>query len=116
VAAKRRRRFIDNTPELFRFRAKRDRATKILSYLGDVIVNGRPDVKGKIDPEARAAEPVVPTYDAWARRRRRGCGISCWSWGRKILRVGSQAEAAAVHRYDDARCASIAAGDARAHA
>ncbi|HEX5241725.1 MAG TPA: pyruvate carboxylase, partial [Tepidisphaeraceae bacterium] len=54
--------FIDNTPDLFRFRAKRDRATKILSYLGDVIINGRPEVKGKFDPKRELPEPVVPMY------------------------------------------------------
>ncbi len=37
--------FIDRTPELFRFTARQDRATKILSYLGELIVNGHPDVK-----------------------------------------------------------------------
>jgi pyruvate carboxylase len=55
--------FIDNTSELFRFRARKDRATKILSYLGDVIINGRPDVKGKFDPKRELHEPVVPAYD-----------------------------------------------------
>ncbi len=54
--------FIDNTPELFRFRPRRDRATKILTYLGDVIVNGRPEVKGKVDFKRQLPEPVVPTY------------------------------------------------------
>jgi pyruvate carboxylase len=54
--------FIDNTPELFRFIAKRDRATKILTYLGDVIINGRPEVKGKVDPKRELPEPVVPLY------------------------------------------------------
>jgi pyruvate carboxylase len=54
--------FIDQSPELFRFRAKRDRATKILSYLGDVIVNGRDDVKGKLAPRREFAEPPVPEY------------------------------------------------------
>ena len=34
--------FIDDTPELFRFQPRRDRATKLLTYLGDVIVNGNP--------------------------------------------------------------------------
>src|SRR3954462_2766114 len=43
--------FIDQTPELFQFTPRRDRATKLLSYLGDVIVNGRPDVKGKFNPK-----------------------------------------------------------------
>jgi len=54
--------FIDNTPELFRFRAKRDRATKIVSYLGEVIVNGRADVKGKVDPHREFIEPPIPPY------------------------------------------------------
>jgi pyruvate carboxylase len=54
--------FIDSTPELFRFQPRRDRATKILSYLGDVIVNGRPDVKGKFDPKRHLPEPPVAPY------------------------------------------------------
>jgi pyruvate carboxylase len=54
--------FIDTTPELFRFRPKRDRATKILSYLGEVIVNGRSDTKGKFDPKREFDEPKVPAY------------------------------------------------------
>ena len=37
-------------------RAARPRDASMLSYLGDVIVNGRPDVKGKIDPAAEAAD------------------------------------------------------------
>jgi pyruvate carboxylase len=49
---------IDNTPELFRFSARRDRATKLLNYLADVIVNGHPQVKG------RAARPVLATPPA----------------------------------------------------
>ena len=52
--------FIDNTPELFRFRQNRDRATKTLSYLGDVIVNGRPDVKGAFDPARKLPVPAAP--------------------------------------------------------
>jgi pyruvate carboxylase len=54
--------FIDTTPELFRFRRKRDRATKILSYLGDVILNGRPEVKGKFDLKRELPVPIVPPY------------------------------------------------------
>ncbi len=56
-------RFIDTTPELFRFKPKRDRATKILSYLGDVIINGRPDVKGKVDPKRELPEPTPPAFN-----------------------------------------------------
>jgi pyruvate carboxylase len=50
--------FIDNTPELFKIRAPRDRATKTLSYLGDVIVNGRSDVK--VPPGRKLVKPVPP--------------------------------------------------------
>ena len=39
--------FIDTNPELFEFKVRRDRATKLLGYLGDVIVNGNPQVKGR---------------------------------------------------------------------
>ena len=54
--------FIDSTPELFAFKPSKDRSSRILSYLGDVIVNGRPDVKGKADPGKKLPEPAVPDY------------------------------------------------------
>ena len=53
---------IDTTPELLKFKPRRDRATKLLSFLGDVIVNGNPHTKGfsfKTPPH----QPVVPPYD-----------------------------------------------------
>jgi pyruvate carboxylase len=37
---------IDTTPELFQLKPRRDRATKLLKYLGDITVNGHPLVKG----------------------------------------------------------------------
>jgi pyruvate carboxylase len=37
---------IDTSPELFHFRSRKDRATKLLSFLGNVIVNGNPHAKG----------------------------------------------------------------------
>ncbi|RLS22723.1 MAG: ATP-grasp domain-containing protein, partial [Planctomycetota bacterium] len=40
-------RFIDETPSLFDFPVRQDRATKLLEYLGDVIVNGNSLVKGR---------------------------------------------------------------------
>ncbi len=56
--------FIDNTPELFTFKARRDRATKILNYLADVSVNGHPDVEGRPKPAATAKAPEAPTRQA----------------------------------------------------
>src|SRR5687768_3032129 len=52
--------FIDDTPELFQSRAPRDRATKVLAYLADVIVNGRADVKERFDPARVLPAPVPP--------------------------------------------------------
>ncbi|MDE2304679.1 MAG: pyruvate carboxylase [Gammaproteobacteria bacterium] len=43
-------RFIDETPELLRIPRKRDRATRLLGFIGDVIVNGNPEVKGRAAP------------------------------------------------------------------
>ena len=44
-------RFIDTTPALFRFARRRDRATRLLRYVGDVTVNGHPDMKGRTAPD-----------------------------------------------------------------
>lgn len=53
--------FIDTTPELYRFRVRQDRATKLLRFLGEVIVNGNPQVKG-YQPKSLPT-PVVPPCD-----------------------------------------------------
>src|SRR5882757_2554887 len=42
--------FLDHSPELFQFPKRGDRATKLLTYLGDVILNGNAEVKGKPVP------------------------------------------------------------------
>ena len=52
-------RFIDETPELFRWPRKRDRATRILQFLGATIVNGNPEVQGRARP-ARAPPAQLP--------------------------------------------------------
>ena len=83
--------FLDDSPELFRFTSRADRATKLLSYIGDVILNGNPEVKGKTMQESfeKAVLPAAPGIDppkgtrqllqklgpkrfaAWAREERR---------------------------------------------
>jgi pyruvate carboxylase len=52
--------FIDNTPELFAQVKRQDRATKLLTYLADVTVNGHPETKNRPLPQADAAPPTVP--------------------------------------------------------
>ncbi|RYE55584.1 MAG: pyruvate carboxylase, partial [Rhizobiaceae bacterium] len=56
-------RFIDTTPELFNFKPRRDRATKLLSYIADVTVNGHPEVRDRPRPPADAAAPFVPEFE-----------------------------------------------------
>ncbi|MXX89446.1 MAG: pyruvate carboxylase [Boseongicola sp. SB0665_bin_10] len=53
-------RFIDETPELFDFKPRRDRATRILTYLADVTVNGHPETRDRPKPPASLREPVPP--------------------------------------------------------
>ena len=83
--------FLDESPELFRFPSRGDRATKLLSYIGEVILNGNPEVKGKQAPQGfdTAVVPTTPgiappagtrqllqklgpkKFAAWARREKR---------------------------------------------
>src|SRR5580698_10613085 len=49
--------FIDQTPELFIIPRKRDRATRLLSFIGDVIINGNPEVSKR---DSRPQNPVFP--------------------------------------------------------
>jgi pyruvate carboxylase len=55
-------RFIDETPELFTVPRKRDRATKLLTWIADVTVNGHPEVKGRARPPANARQPIAPVF------------------------------------------------------
>ncbi|WP_339695539.1 pyruvate carboxylase [uncultured Marixanthomonas sp.] len=53
--------FIGNTPSLFDVKLPQDRTTKITNYLGEVIVNGNPDVKF-IDENKKFRNPTIPIY------------------------------------------------------
>lgn len=53
---------IDTTPALFDFKPRRDRATKLLAFLADVVVNGNPQAKGHKISAPLAAAPR-PGYD-----------------------------------------------------
>ncbi len=55
--------FLAETKELFRFAPRRDRATRLLSYLGEVIVNGNPEVAKKAKPTV-IKEVRVPAHIA----------------------------------------------------
>src|SRR5271166_432688 len=55
-------RFIDETPSLFDFKKRKDRATKLLTWVADVTVNGHPETKGRAKPPATARAPVAPYF------------------------------------------------------
>ena len=50
--------FINDSPELFQFPPRRDRGTKLLRYIGNVVVNGGPGVPPGAKPPVRSPVPV----------------------------------------------------------
>ena len=56
--------FIDETPDLFQFKKRRDRATKVLTYIADITVNGHPETKGHARPPAHLRDPKPPATRA----------------------------------------------------
>jgi pyruvate carboxylase len=65
-------RFLDETPELFDLPERKDRASKLMAYIAEIIVNGHPDsavrafslgTDGRRRPRPVSSEPVaVPSY------------------------------------------------------
>jgi pyruvate carboxylase len=58
---------IDTTPSLFEFSARRDRASRLLNFLAETVVNGNPHAKGykpgKVLPPARVPAVAKSTVD-----------------------------------------------------
>lgn len=55
-------RLIDTNPDLFKFKPRRDRATKLLNYLSDVTVNGNATAKG-FRPKAILPPARLPDFN-----------------------------------------------------
>ncbi|ANB15404.1 pyruvate carboxylase 2 [Sugiyamaella lignohabitans] len=51
--------FIDDTPQLFDMVRSRNRAQRLLAYLGDLVVNGS-QIKGQIGLPKLKTEPIIP--------------------------------------------------------
>ena len=54
--------FIDSNKSLYNYSSKKDRASKLISYLGNIIVNENKEVSGRPIPE-NFIEPSVPTSE-----------------------------------------------------
>jgi len=57
--------FIQNTPALFKIKFSQDRSSKMINYLGEVIVNGNPDVKF-IEKTKVFRDAKVPSFDQFS--------------------------------------------------
>ena len=55
--------FIANEPALFQFKKPKNRATKLVTYLADVIVNGNENIP-KDTPKIKFVTPVVPSFNS----------------------------------------------------
>ena len=55
--------FIKDNPELLNFRTRLDRATRLLHYIGEVVVNGNPDVAGRVDERRQIRPARLPAAD-----------------------------------------------------
>ncbi len=100
--------FIDTTEELFTFQARRDRATKILTYIADITVNGHP---ARASPRRHKGTRRAQGYRTAPPRSqadpRRGGAAGC-------CRLDALGNPALADRYDDARCASVTSCNAHA--
>ena len=83
-------RLIDTTPELFRFKTRRDRASRLLAFLGNVVVNGNPNAKGykPATPFTPARHVPVQTVEN-TRANAREMGIPPQGTRDKLLELGA---------------------------
>jgi len=97
----------------FHFPSRGDRATKLLSYLGDVILNGNPEVKGKQIPKEfeAAVVPATPCRQTPGRH----AAAPAKTRAKEVRRLGAKRKAPAHYRHDFPRRAPVAHGHARPH-
>ena len=62
--------FIAANPDLLAPLKEKDRAQKLLNYIGRVIVNGTPKALGAVGPPPSAADPYIPTIDPHPKTQR----------------------------------------------
>lgn len=90
-------RFVDETPELFIYPARRDRGNKALRAIGDIIVNGPPGAPAKLVRPSPLIEPPIvkilsgeaaPVTPAYAVFKEHGAqGLSQWLCAQETLQI-----------------------------
>lgn len=94
--------FIDDTPSLFELVHSQNRAQKILSYLGDMAVNGS-QIKGQIGLPKLNTEPTIPPLHDSATNKLIDVSTPCTKgWRNIIVEQGPEAFAKAVRNYKGA--------------
>ena len=86
--------FIDETNDLFNFKKRRDRGTKVLTYIADISVNQHPETQGRAKPTETLRSPVSPKYSQDVPRGARQIleengakGIANWMKAQKALLI-----------------------------
>ena len=96
-------------------RPRRDRATRLLAFIGDVIVNGNPEVGGPARPRARPP-PRIPAVTPRPRASRDGhARPPARARARGLRPLDARRAAPAAHRHDLPRRPPVAAGHALPH-
>lgn len=90
--------FIDNTPELFDLVGSQNRAQKLLSYLGDMAVNGS-SIKGQVGEPKFKGDIIIPDLYDDAGNKLDTSLPSTKGWRQIILEQGPKAFAKAVRDY-----------------
>ena len=52
--------FIDETPSLFEFEKRRDRGTKVLTFIAEITINGNPEIKNRKESDLGFVAPTIP--------------------------------------------------------
>lgn len=90
--------FIDDTPELFQLYKSADRATRMLSYLGDLVVNGS-QIVGQIGEPLLKGEILLPTLKMPGSSEEVDITVPCQEgWRNIILKDGPEGFARAVRK------------------
>ncbi|KAM0756393.1 pyruvate carboxylase [Meredithblackwellia eburnea MCA 4105] len=92
--------FIDDTPSLFNLVTSQNRAQKILSYLGDLVVNGS-SIKGQDGGPGLTEEIPIPTFvDPKDETKTIDTSVPCQTGWRNIIKEkGPEGFAKAVREY-----------------
>ncbi len=83
-------RFLDETPELFQFPTRQDRATKLLTYIAEIIVNGHPEIKAAKNRPASVVgvRVAAPLPEVEVGKPPEGRATSSINWDRRSLPNG----------------------------